>query len=244
MNVIQEQFVVLMIYKGAAYRSYQTKNYYCIIGNILAICAHIVKQDLWHQSMKALWKAFLMKTAFKISGVGWLQKHISPDDEVIDFGCGLMTITRHLRCSKLIGIDAWEPYIERLGNELIDARHIYLCYFELNKKTLSLMDSKSTDICLAIDVVEHFKKPDAVNLILEMERIARKRVIVFTPLGFLPMEDGKNGTWGAGNPKYQKHRCGFLPGEFAGEGYETYTRIGGDIPSFLAVKTLKLKEEN
>jgi len=179
-----------------------------------------------------------MKTTFKIKGMAWLQNHISPDDEIIDFGCGLMPATRKLKCKKLIGIDAWKPYISQLDAEISEKNHIDLCCFELNKKNLSVINSKSTDICLAIDVVEHFGKVDAFNLILEMERIARKRVIIFTPIGLKAQEDGEKGSWAEGNPKYQKHRCGFLPEELAQRGYETYIRSNGDVPSFLAVKDI------
>ena len=172
-----------------------------------------------------------MEKTFRIKGAGWLQKYISSDDEVIEFGCGLMPVTRKLKCKKLIGIDAWHPYIEQLQNELLEKQHIYLCHFEINETALSIfINSKSTDICLAIDVVEHFEKPDAMNLILQMERIARKRVIIFTPIGFVSQERDDN-------TELQRHRCGFIPKELEKMGYETYIRTGGDIPSFLAVKT-------
>ena len=170
---------------------------------------------------------------FKTKGIDWLQRYVDPEDEVIDFGCGLMPVTRSLKCKKLIGIDAWLPYVDQLRKELSSLKHIYLWHLELDGQLLSVARSGSIDVSLAIDVVEHFKKNGALSLIRQIERISRKWVVIFTPNGFLPQERKDN-------REYQLHRCGFVPTELEDIGYDIFIRTNerGPLPSFLAAKDL------
>jgi len=165
-----------------------------------------------------------------------LQKHIHSEDNVIDFGCGLMPLTRKLKCKKIIGIDIWRPYIEQLANELVDRTEIGLWYANICE-IIENMHEKSIDISLAIDVVEHFEKEQAVKLIKNMERISKKYVLIFTPVGFRAQEREENS-------EYQRHRCGFRPSEFKDIGYSIYYRSRGTAKSFLAVKEMRLGRKN
>lgn len=166
---------------------------------------------------------------FEVKGIDWLQKYVDPEDEVIDFGCGLMPITRQLECKKMIGIDGWLPIVEQLRTDLEDMGHIFIWHLDLSGRLLEAANDNSIDVCLAIDLVEHFEKDDAWRLIGHMERIARKRVVIFTPDGFKQQERDDNS-------EFQKHRCGFIPKEFKNKGYAISMRKGK--PSFLAVKEL------
>jgi SAM-dependent methyltransferase len=73
---------------------------------------------------------------------------------------------------------------------------------------------RSVDVVVALDVVEHFQKPEAVALLDAMERLAKRRVIVLTPNGFVPQEPG--GT--AHNP-WMAHRCGWTVDDLRRRGY-------------------------
>jgi len=166
---------------------------------------------------------------------GWLQEYVYPTDTVMDFGCGLMALTRHLQCKKIYGFDIWQPYINQLKDEIKDERFVFK-QMDIPKE-IHTLDDKCIDISLAIDVVEHFEKPEALYVIKHMERIARKRIIIFTPLGFLKQEDGSG--WGKDNPQHQKHRCGFTHSEFHELGYKTIQRKGGDHIAILAIKNIE-----
>jgi len=162
-----------------------------------------------------------------------IQKHINPEDEVIDFGCGLMPLTRNIECKKMIGIDGWYPYIKQLRNELIEQGHIFIWHLDLSGPLLGAANDNSIDVCLAIDFIEHLEKEDALILIKHMERIARKRVIIYTTHGFISQEREDNA-------EFQRHRCGFDPSEFEGMGYRTWKRRCGSVPAFLAVREVVL----
>ena len=160
-----------------------------------------------------------------------IQKHINPEDEVIDFGCGLMPLTRNIECKKMIGIDGWLPIVEQLRTELEDMEHISIWHLDLGGRFLEVANDNSIDVCLAIDLVEHFEKDDALVFIKHMERIARKRVVIFTPDGFMLQEREENA-------EFQRHWCGFDPSEFEEMGYSVSIRIGGDHKAFLAVREI------
>ena len=163
---------------------------------------------------------------FSIDGIDWLQQYVDPEDEVLDLGCGTMETTGKLKCKVISGVDAYQPYID----ELKEKGHIYV-YCGRIEKYMPDFKKKSFDVVMAIDAIEHLIKPAALRVIGHMERIARKRVVIFTTIGFIPQEREEN-------PELQRHRCGFTPIEFEDLGYEVYHRIGGDKPSFLAVKEI------
>jgi hypothetical protein len=92
-------------------------------------------------------------------------------------------------------------------------------------------------ICL--DVIEHFEKTQALELIRELERIARKVVVLFTPYGFMPQEPE------AENP-FQEHKCGFSNTELRYLGYSTFVWELFDYgkchhDALWAIKTLGVK---
>jgi len=50
---------------------------------------------------------------------------------------------------------------------------------------LAAIESKSFDIVIAMDLIEHLPKSDGYKLLYEMERIARKACMIMTPNGFV-----------------------------------------------------------
>ena len=75
------------------------------------------------------------------------------------------------------------------------------------------------DVIVATDLVEHFDKPDALQLIAQLEGKASIAVLLFTPNGFVDNPSP------AGNP-YMAHKCGFTADEFERLGYSC-TGLGG-----------------
>jgi hypothetical protein len=69
------------------------------------------------------------------------------------------------------------------------------------------------DCTVALDVVEHLAKDAGWKLLADLERIARRRVVIFTPNGFLPQDPYD------GNP-HQAHLSGWTVDEMRGLGYK------------------------
>ena len=111
-------------------------------------------------------------------------------------------------------------------------------YFSKNYKIIQkdvidfvkLQSDKSFDAVLALDIIEHFEKSDALFLIKEIERIAKKKIIIVTPNGFWPgMLSGPG----------QTHLCGFTYDEFRKFGYQVWG--GGGLACLRSKKNSYLK---
>jgi len=72
---------------------------------------------------------------------------------------------------------------------------------------------KSFDIVICLALIEHLEKEEGEKLLDDMEAIARKQVIISTPVG-----EYKQGALG-GNP-YQEHRYCWDPDELEEKGYK------------------------
>jgi hypothetical protein len=75
------------------------------------------------------------------------------------------------------------------------------------------------DACIALDVIEHLTKPDGLKLIADMEKIAKKRVVFFTPSGFLEQHH-------ASNDDLQEHPSGWEAAEMEQLGYHVIGQLG------------------
>jgi SAM-dependent methyltransferase len=138
-------------------------------------------------------------------------------DSVLDVGCGFRSPIRtfsHL-IPRTVGVDGYDKALERSR-----AAGIHREYHQLDLlKVGEFFGPKSFDAVIAIDVIEHFDKPDGYRLMEMLESIARKRVILFTPNGFLPQDE-----WD-GNV-HQVHRSGWEAYDFELRGYRVLGMSG------------------
>ncbi|MBI2901780.1 MAG: class I SAM-dependent methyltransferase [Planctomycetes bacterium] len=125
-----------------------------------------------------------------------LEKALRGCSTVLDVGCGPESPLR-----STVAVDAHLPSLRRARGVRVAAR----------APRLPFRDG-SFDAAVALDVVEHLDRRDGEVLLAELERVARRRVVVFTPNGFL--EQGAR----EGNP-FQVHRSGWTPADFARRGY-------------------------
>jgi hypothetical protein len=79
------------------------------------------------------------------------------------------------------------------------------------KNSIPLMQMISVDVVFLIDVIEHLEKEEALHLLHETEKYT-KQIVVFTPLGFMPQEDGQ----------WNTHKSGWMPEDF-GTGWKVWT---------------------
>jgi predicted TPR repeat methyltransferase len=94
-----------------------------------------------------------------------------------------------------VGVDIFETSIERSR-----ARGIHDDYVTADVLTIGdIFEANSFDACVAFDVLEHLDHQDAIKLLAAMERIARRRVVVLTPNGFVEQDEYEGNPW-------QRHR--------------------------------------
>jgi len=129
---------------------------------------------------------------------------------ILDLGCGqgnpMKLIKKRMKVEYAVGVDLFEPYLSQCRKEKIFNKVIKQDVRKVR------FDDKSFDIVLLDEIIEHLSKKEAWILIKKAEDIAKRQVIVATPIGpcYHPAID---------NNKLQLHRSYFLPEEFEKKGY-------------------------
>jgi SAM-dependent methyltransferase len=99
---------------------------------------------------------------------------------ILDAGCGkgqpMKFINRH-HGYFAVGLDIYEPYLKQC-----DRQKIHDEYVRGNITALPFKD-RSFDVVLCLEVLEHLERRDGEKLLKELERVARKQVILSTPAG-------------------------------------------------------------
>jgi SAM-dependent methyltransferase len=136
-------------------------------------------------------------------------------ESVLDVGCGVCAKLREMGVSDTTGFEGYLPDFEeakrrQTHHQMIqgDARNL-ASYFQ----------PKQFDACIALDVIEHFNKEDGLKLMHDMEKLAKKKVIIFTPEGFMPQRH-------TAGDDLQVHLSGWEPAEMKGYGYEVEGQLG------------------
>lgn len=126
---------------------------------------------------------------------------------LLDVGCGPSSPIRFLDKGKKVGVDIHSPSIKEAKVKGTHDEFYQLDLREIGKQ----FGQKEFDCCVALDVIEHFSKKDGYRLIAEMEKIALKKVLIFTPNGFLPQQGEST--------DFQEHLSGWSADEMRELGY-------------------------
>jgi ubiquinone/menaquinone biosynthesis C-methylase UbiE len=139
---------------------------------------------------------------------------------LLDVGCGerspLHLFSREI--PRTVGVDAHGPSLEASRRAGIHTDYVQTDVTGIGER----FEPRSFDCVVLLDVIEHLSKEDGERMLEAMERIARRKVIVFTPNGLLPQPPEP------GNP-LQEHISGWTAEEMRRRGYEV-TGIAGWKP--------------
>ncbi|MCL0053366.1 class I SAM-dependent methyltransferase, partial [Dehalococcoidales bacterium] len=142
-----------------------------------------------------------------------IRKLSTKETAILDLGCGKGEAIKLLFGKdklnyKICGVEIFRPYI-------LEAKQkgIYTDLILADVRNLPFK-SKSFDVLLLLEVIEHLTKEKGAKLLKEMERIARKGIIVRTPKGFLRKEKIEDS-----NP-FQEHISSWEPKELRNLGYK------------------------
>lgn len=130
---------------------------------------------------------------------------------ILDLGSGIRPFELE-NTSIHVCVDAHANYLEYLNVEKPHQKRVYLV--GKIEELITKFPNNSIDLVVALDVIEHMSKIDGAKLVLEMERVARRGTLIFTPLGFMPqhLEDSRD-AWGLDGGKWQEHLSGWEPGD-------------------------------
>jgi 2-polyprenyl-3-methyl-5-hydroxy-6-metoxy-1,4-benzoquinol methylase len=173
----------------------------------------------------SLWREALPNPAF-LALILEIRQTLKDCATVLDLGCGDNSPMRFLNTAKITGVDGYEPALT-----MAQARGTHDEYHLADvRKVDQLFGDRRFDACIALDVIEHLTKPDGLQMLAAIERLATKRVVIFTPNGFVPQQS-KNGD-------LQEHLSGWLPDEMSKRGYRV---IGMHGPKSLRGEYARLK---
>jgi predicted TPR repeat methyltransferase len=132
---------------------------------------------------------------------------------ILDLGCGknspILQLNLHART---IGVDVFDAYLNK------DKEVNHTDYVKADLRTAEFKNN-SIEVVVALDVIEHLPKEDGLHLMDKMERWASKKVIIFTPNGFIQNSISDSNV-------YQQHTSGYHAGEFIARGYKVYGMNG------------------
>jgi len=139
-----------------------------------------------------------------------LEKELRNCHSILELGCGRSSPLKYLRAGHYkVGIDLYDPYLIESKKAKIHDRYIKANILKVNFK------NNSFDAVVLLDVIEHLTKEEGTSMIKKMERWAKKRIVIFTPNGFITQEEyDKN--------KLQLHKSGWNANEFKNRGFRVY----------------------
>jgi SAM-dependent methyltransferase len=132
---------------------------------------------------------------------------------IIDFACGdgslLQAVRRAMKNNRQVysvGLDIFAPYLRKAR-----ARSTYDDYILCDVEWLPLR-CKSSDVVLASNILEHLEKEQGWKLLEEAERVAREKVLIVVPNGFLLRQ-------AFGGNVYEEHKSAWRNVELKRRGY-------------------------
>lgn len=147
--------------------------------------------------------------------INLLPKNLN-DISILDCGCGhgslgFLMKTRFDGNPNIDGFDLYRPYINRLKK-----LNLYDSVYVMDIKNVHDLNKKY-DYIFAMEVLEHLKHDEALDVLKSLESMCNKMLIISMPIGQL-----KQGI-GIDDNIHYIHKSAFYPKDFEALGYETKT---------------------
>lgn len=141
-------------------------------------------------------------------------RHIASVDVILDIGCAFRP-QQFVEAKTHICCEPFHEYMDRLLVETAgESKYVYLTA-DFTAAS-HLFPESSVDSIFLTDVIEHIDREVGLQGLERLKKIARKQIVLFTPLGFMDQDPGEDGVdpWGMGGMEFQKHRSGWTPDDF------------------------------
>jgi 2-polyprenyl-3-methyl-5-hydroxy-6-metoxy-1,4-benzoquinol methylase len=157
-------------------------------------------------------------TTHVVPDVHWLLRRWTREfASVLDVGCGEATspfrLVERQPQQRRTGLDHHAPALQRSRSAGVHDDYILSDIFDAAEL------DKRFECVVALDVVEHFDKPNGLRFLHRLEQIASRRVIVLTPNGFQPSEPFDDNL-------SQRHLSGWDAAELRALGYRVFGANG------------------
>lgn len=139
-----------------------------------------------------------------------LLRELMDCESILDLGCGRHSMVPILPSYIYkVGVELYEPHYREAVEKGRHNRTI-----QADVRTVKF-EEKSFDAVVMLDVLEHLTKEEGAALMEKMRRWAKKKVVIFTPNGFLPQHEYDD------NP-LMEHQSGWEASEFKKQGFRVY----------------------
>jgi cyclopropane fatty-acyl-phospholipid synthase-like methyltransferase len=139
---------------------------------------------------------------------------LSDCDSVLELGCGLGDKLAATPCKLRVGVDAFRPYLDAAYRKWGSRLHeLHVAEAQAYMET----EIRWFDAVMMIDFIEHLTLPDAMVLLERCKVVARRKVIVFCPIGECPQDKD---TYSLGGDKWQTHRSTWTPEQLKTQGFD------------------------
>jgi hypothetical protein len=143
------------------------------------------------------------------------RKALQGSEKVLEVGCGKTPNMQWLGIPNTTGIDGYAPYLEEARRQKLHSEFILGDVRELDR----YFKPGQFDTVVALDVIEHLTKEDGLRMMRSMENIASKKIVFFTPSGFIPQHSFENNN-------LQEHLSGWEAQEMEQLGYKVAGLLG------------------
>jgi hypothetical protein len=142
-----------------------------------------------------------------------LEAAVGDAESLLDVGCGANSPVGRFqrRPPRTVGVDLHEPSLERSRAAGFHDEYRRLDVMQIADE----FGADSFDAVVAFDLLEHLTTEDGRRLIDAMAAVARKRVVLLTPNGFIPQDEYDD------NP-LQEHRSGWSPADLHALGFTVH----------------------
>lgn len=138
-----------------------------------------------------------------------LARELKGCDTVLDLGCGHNSFLQYTPPKFSVGVEYFMPY-------LLESRRkgIHNLYVRADIRDVEFAPG-SFDAVLLLNVIEHMDRQSVFSLLSKAAVIARKKIIVISPNGFLNQGS-------ADGNELQAHKSGWRPSELISQGFKAY----------------------
>ena len=146
-----------------------------------------------------------------------LTQHLSGCETVLDLGCGANPYLGECdNVKSVVGVDgSYQACLSaKTAKKYRLVAQSYLPHLPFRPQ--------SVDAVAMLQVVEHLPKHIASQLIVEAEKLARRRIVITTPNGFVEQE-------AYGDNSFQEHLSGWTIEDFEERGYQVWGLEGPKI---------------
>lgn len=153
----------------------------------------------------------------------WIVRHhLGNAKTVLDVGCGDGEFMLKVNPDKkydVVGLDLHKPHLKKAKQTGVYKKVVFS---DLRKLKLK---KNSFDVVLASQVIEHIDKKEGLSMISILEKLAKRKVIISTPNGFVPFDPFDV----IDDNPFQVHKSGWEIEEMKRYGYKVY----GQANSFI-----------